>query len=1006
VDLREASASETIDRLHLVMGELAEVKPRGVILDDINEIEEPTVRISLARFLSALRRRDALCLFTHYRTPTSRTCSDLNVDIAAHIVIPHLTEHEVGELIVAAGGDAQRWTTAIRMIGASGHPQLVLAAIAGMRARSWPVEELENVQALDLSAFDDIEVERRAARQRLITVLPEVARTLLYRLSLVIGRFDRKVALAVGSVVPSVRHTGEQLDQLIGPWIDQSSGSEFRISPLMLNAGDDMLEAVEKKAVHRAISVSMMGGKSVHISWANAAFYHGLIGQAEEPLMKIAYSVITASPESREKLVGWLVGLRCQRVDRPIFTSNMVISRMLRLAQFLLRAETGDIDSIRECWNALYTEVLQEPDTVEREMFEAMILSELLVGRSSAGMIPNWLALLIRLEELIGKHVEFQQIVRKLEQPQENIPPMAVASFLFINQALGTRSVEELASLFDKLDQLPPEQRQRLFLEVERTMPSDFSLIVSNAWLEDHKRGEIDWLKAAERYAGMAKKAVAWGFRMLAIRCFVARAVMLDEYAENPQSALNILDEAVREFGHDLVIARARAKILYRRKDHAAALLLLRQVAEKVAVGDAVERAFLLRETGISAAEIGEWKEAVDWLTAARQAAATAGSPEMRAMAIGLRADAAVAAFKSGDAITALRELALTLEELDTLNPSSSIKAAYCHRVVRHTVLWLFGEGTGTEVEVHGELAAMVPGACSNPEPSEDIKKIPLGPLSIVWYLLAQTELVIGVDAGVNAELPSRLQHETIPLMEVALRNRRIQAAIYRSDVGAVVIALGPWVDANLYFSEHKAEWHSQNILQPEYGIVPIASSEQLQTPKAIFTSAETLLAFGIYSVCSGKCMDWILLSNEIERIYGSDYPGRAILAALGGDGAQGEGVEYELASLVHIIEQRADVDPNTLFIAGVRFVEAAARSNFKELLADTVGNWVKISWTKAVQTQQFLLVNPKSTVPILKEAILTNDGLAGAARILLAAEGAIKSRIDASFRDFLRSLT
>lgn len=1005
MDLRDASAVETVERLSLAINELAEVKPRGVILDDINELEEPTVRTMLARFLNALRRRDMLCLFTHYRAPTARTCAELNIDIAAHTVVPPLDEDEVGALIVAAGGDAQRWAGAIYMLGAFGHPQLILAAITGMRLRSWPIEELRHVQGLNLSTSDDVEVERRAARQRLIAVLPEMSRTLLYRLSLVIGRFDRKVALAVGDVVPNIQQSGEHLDQLIGPWIDQSTGSEFRISPLVSNAGDDMLVATEQVAIHRAIAEAMMEGESIHISRANAAFLHALLGQAEQPLVQTAYSVITASQESRERLAEWLTGLRYQRIDRPIFSANMAISRMLRLAQFLLKTETQTDDLIHECWDVLYAEAKEEPVVKVQEMFEALVLSKLLVERSIAGMIPNWLALLLRLEELIDGHAELLQLARNMEQPRENFPSGAVISFLFINQALGIRGVTELAVLFDQLDLLQPVQRARLFIEIER-MPSDFSLFVNQAWLENHKHGGVDWLNAAEQYARMAVQAFAWGFRMLALRCYIARAVMFDEYAQDPTSALTALDEAELQLGSDIAIALARAKVLYRRKDHAAALPLLRQVASEVAIGDSIERAFMLREAGISAAELGEWKEAKEWFVSARQAAATATSLEMRPMAVGLRADAAVGAFKGGDVITALCELATTIEELDTIDPASSTKAAYCHRVVRHTVLWMFGEGTGSEVEVDGQPAAMVPGACSNPEPPEEIKKLPLGLLSIVWYLLAQIEIVTGVEAGIEAGLPSRLQHKTIPSLETALRKRKVEAAISRIDIDAIAIALGPWVDAHLYFLDHKIELLTQDFLQPAYGTIPTATYEQLRRPEAVFTVHETLLAFGVYAVCSGQHIDWNTVLEKVEQIHGSDYPGTEIIAALAGNNKKDAGAQYELASLIHALGQQPNLDPKALFTMGVRFVEAAARSNFKELLAGVVETWVKISWTKVVEAQRFQLRNPAHTVPIIEAAILTNDGLAGAAQVLLAAENGIDNRLSVPLRDFLRSLT
>jgi hypothetical protein len=174
----------------------------------------------LFRFLSTLHRRDILCLITAYRKPSTRVFSELGIDETTHFAVPDLTESEVAAMVSAAGGDVEKWAAAVHRASAFGHPQLVQAVISGLRTRGWPDEELKSLRAFDRSS--DIEAERLAARNRLVAILPKESSTLLYRISLLFGRFDRPLALAVGAISPAVPVPGAYLDQLIGPWIEQT----------------------------------------------------------------------------------------------------------------------------------------------------------------------------------------------------------------------------------------------------------------------------------------------------------------------------------------------------------------------------------------------------------------------------------------------------------------------------------------------------------------------------------------------------------------------------------------------------------------------------------------------------------------------------------------------------------------------------------------------------------------------------------------------------------------
>jgi hypothetical protein len=192
VDLRNASASETITQLRQASRELPGTRPRAVLLDDLNEMDDPGVSDALARMLSIIQRSDAVCVITAYNQPSGRTLTQAGLDPGACLTVPDLSTEEVREMAVAGGGEP-KWAQTLYQAGAFGHPQLVNALISGLRARGWPEDELKRLRLFERS--DDVEAERVSARRQLVAALPDDAKALLYRVSLTIGRFDRPIVL-------------------------------------------------------------------------------------------------------------------------------------------------------------------------------------------------------------------------------------------------------------------------------------------------------------------------------------------------------------------------------------------------------------------------------------------------------------------------------------------------------------------------------------------------------------------------------------------------------------------------------------------------------------------------------------------------------------------------------------------------------------------------------------------------------------------------------------------
>lgn len=450
--------------------------------------------------------------------------------------------------------------------------------------------------------------------------------------------------------------------------------------------------------------------------------------------------------------------------------------------------------------------------------------------------------------------------------------------------------------------------------------------------------------------------------------------------------------------------SRARAKILYRGKDHAGALELLRNVAEDPNWGDSIERAYLLREAAISAAELGDWSEARRWFAAGSGAAGSAFSDEMKLMGIGLRADEAVAAYKSCDPNGALRGMGDVLDDLAKIDPKRSRKAEYCHRVVRHSCLWLFGEATGTKVMVDEQQAAIAPGICSNPEPP-DLTDLPLGPLNVAWYLLAQAKIALGAEADVEAQLKKHLKGRSGPIWEMSFCHLQLAYDIRHFNHDRFVQTLPQWVDSQVYLAANRDRLSREDAMNPVFGETPRATADDLATSNAIFAAEDALVAFGMAAVWSMKqpsvaslCATW--------RSQDSGYPGGAVVDAMACGASNGERLEDGIAVEIHKLSLADGLTPEEIFTASLWFIQLVPRSNFKQHLIPGFEKWARDRWTYVLEEQRFLLKAPTVTAPAIERALSSADeGLKFIANLLLAAEPGVKTQLHPTFRQMLSNL-
>jgi hypothetical protein len=414
-----------------------------------------------------------------------------------------------------------------------------------------------------------------------------------------------------------------------------------------------------------------------------------------------------------------------------------------------------------------------------------------------------------------------------------------------------------------------------------------------------------------------------------------------------------------------------------------------------------------MREAAISAAKTDDWVQASAWFEEAEKAASASSTSDMHTMAVGLEADRAVALLESGNVEEALQAMASCLTRLSKINPEESLRAAYCHRVVRHTVLWMQSKIDNRETLIDGRPIEMLPGTCSNPDPPASIAELPLGSLDLAWYMLAEAEVSSQRDVGIVKSLRSQLKDGPILFMEVTLRNRRITMDVLNSDTASFSQHLLDYLAAMEYMREEGQDRRDTfNPLAPPRGEVPCLSDARFATPMVEGVAVDALIAFGMASVLRGSPDLIIELQKNLTKFVGENYPGKVFVD-------KRHGVDVPLAALDKVVSEaitvlRSDeyLAPRRLWEFGIRFFEKVRQSNFRKLLVPLLASWLREQWKRIIAHETFRLARPMQSVPAIEECLTESENSeAFIASLLLATAEAVGSPLGAEYEKSLKEV-
>jgi len=802
VNLRGLNSKEVCQILVSSLANLQHQEVTGILIDDFECDHTPMVNERLLNLHYYCIKSNVFIIFTSSKEIDEDYLSSANLLQEVEQKVDDFSEEDIKEILFALNVTEDYWARYIYVSTGGGHPQLVTAMIQSMKTSNWSIEEFRTLSFL-LQKNNSVEKVKKKTRERLLHELSTSARELIERISLISGKFDRNLVLDLALVSPKVTDAGITFDQLIGAWVDQHEGNRFSLSPLLSNFAAATLTKQQQKKFQFEIADSILRTRAIDPISMNSAFFAAFAGENARALTMLNYLIITTELSDLQIIAPHLMMFTFFNSDRLIFEQDLNVNIMLRGSQLLLLA---CLEDQKENYLAAFNRFEIEADKVDVQqsgsavLVRILVYSKLLMSRPKFGRLPNWELIVIKLNSLFKNKADLlPSSIPHKEIPTEVDGSPSISIFI-INQTSQIKKIEDLVPLFKFIDTCDVEIRDDLFRTITK-IDSDIDALVRGAWLSEYDNGTIDCKKHSAIFAKLECFANSWGYDDLAATCVKFSAVIWDETGNNPDKALDLIEAGIRKYGSaNYCLLRAKALVLYRKKDYGVSLELSKKLLDdkksKLQKGDEV---FFLRRAAICAEYEGDYtlayqyfQQGIDFLDKDKQS-------ENLPMRIGLQADSALVFWHAGKRKESLQKLAALFEVLESLDPKSSLNAAHCHAVSRHILLWLQQEVTGQrKLLSNGEEVLIYPGIVSNPEPSKEINKLELAPapIELAWYMLASIESYCLIEAGISSKLDEHLPFGAIVEGDYILSSSRVEASIIKPNGKSLI-------DAFIHFVPH-----------------------------------------------------------------------------------------------------------------------------------------------------------------------------------------------------------
>ena len=982
----------------------------NIVLDDLNlqPNQLRTYEEALGILVYGVLEHGAKLLITSQHRCPGDFIRRLGVSPSEAIHVTNFDVADIVQLAIQLGcpvNQAEAWSKLVQL-HTRGHPRLVHARLARLCKIGWK----EDIKKTILQTPPDVLEELEEARQLLMD-LPIDQREFLYRLSLMPGPFKRDLAVNIGEIEDSITHPGDIFSQLVGPWIDPVSDTYYGISPLLNNAAAQVWSGDKIKKLRAQIANTILRAGNLTKIEAQAVLINSIAGKNETALVAIIHALRSVPIEHWRQLsrdFSWLIFLNTNDGEELI-SGDFIGNQVFRSLQYRIAAEVEPetAPKILEIWEReTESHSTQSTYLLARKNLMGQALMSLQVALPLQQMM-RYLKELISLDDTDA----IQQIYTNLPpQLEGHIRNKASDFSLFFETIVARRPfyASDLNDLFDALDQLEPQYRDKLLANFKNEITE--SLVwIDGVLLAETEREQPDWTRCLSVFDKVIEKSITWGYPSIAWSASRVKAVISDEQLDDPNRALEDLQAIETRVGLTPMIKATQAGIYLRRDQFRAALDIYERILPSWKSSSEFDFGPLdaCRRAGICAAKLNEWEKSASFFV---EGAAKAREINDTKKYISLYVDAGFAQFKTGDISNCLELLSVALQEFEKI-PRDDTDIGYftLKKLLGYSYAWL-AQPTNTT-----ELVEPPPGFCSNPDRNPDILEYPNYAIQYGWLHLAQLEYRLDLGVEIFQQAKCLKDRHLFPFLDLSLSILEVQYDFKCKTFGNLPHRMDQL--AHAFVTTMKHEKSGKGIEETGSYTVEIADLDKFASVENITAllvtallvqiskGADTSEIIALWRIKMSELRVKDNFSNSLDLIESMKFGGKNNAATE--MRTKEANVENRLAAALAIV-CKFNVSPEDLFYSHLLLTTFISNSQnvwkWEESLFIDIAELLSSQWLQKIKFQA-LLKTPTITVPQIKEACKSSEtGKKKIGWILLAIYPAVSVRISPEDLKLIRS--
>ena len=987
-------------------------QPDGIILDDIGSRSIELLKSRLAGLAAASKIRGARIIITSNHAPSSALLTEIGSTPQAALDAPYFTVAEVAELVRLHVSPAAKlvdgWAKLIHVSTSGGHPLLVTAKIANLRARNWPHEAL--LKDLGTQTNEGVKGTRIEARKRLLAELSTQtsARAVLERVSTVFQSFEDGLVHNLCHDPPAVQHPSDALVLLKGSWLEPLSDGGWRLSPLLSDLSADV-PAEQAKRWQKIAAVYWLSKGSLDARTLPLCFWNAYLGRHLPVLLRLGQVIMTLPPGQIQSAAAMLSPLAALHTDRSILAEEPMTACSLRLLQIVVADAIEDEGAARGAAEALLKEIDSAPLPEFREL-ETSLSAKVVLGLDRV-WIPaqTQINYLLRLKATVARVMSgsFPELKESMESLAHGLPEGAdIAGLLLASVFMRVRDSERLCEMIDALAELGADERTALIRSVEAVL-QDLGTFIHNGWANEQLKGK-DLRSALSFYQRMRTRIAGWAMPDLESEFAIAESVILDEGLEDRAQALVVVDAAIEKFGKRPALIRQKSKVLKHQGLNDAAASLLVEIEDNIGALAPFDQGLALRDGAVAAAHAKRYDDALRLLRKAD--AVFAAEESLAAMRVGITIDAAMILWDQRHQRDALQQAGDALEAVETLDPVASRQNQRAHRMAR-AVVGLFMHDV--ERFPRSPRPPITPGMGSQLESSDKPEPADLKSLADNWRILELVEVETGLDAGIAGRSAAKQGASRVLSIESTLANANFARALERKDIDGAVRAIVPAISGLRRLKQRRESKNGGDNTLARADMCDLAP-----------LSVEQLVSDGWQDALQGALVDIMLmlvlegcwtqdtqreLENSVSAHWKRDDLLKPLLGAASGTTAVDGSMPMPMlvSSSLKTFADAPTLSPRDRVLRDLYWLYQVANSIGRRALEPVAVKALADGWRYVLEHQSFALTMPLRYAPAIDAAInaIESSGVLAGPRLVEAAAEATRLDIPRQWHAFLLAL-